>query len=289
MSNGDAVLEQELTPPHVGPPLEGRLAASPYNFLFTPANFLRVTVHNSQTGVVVAIHYRIQVRGEIIASVQTMAPASDRSPDSDEFSLGEGYLLNVTVFASSGAPRRGQTFVRVQAIHGRGGSATVLGTLVQGYVTGNQDRAWPGSPLEGSLDGDGYTRTFQGTTPAAGNPVSESVPTGARWRVRAAQARLITSGVAGARMPFASLDPQTVTLIGVSWQPAGQSSGADRRYFWNLGMPLETILGPYHYCAGLPDMVIVPPAVFQIKADGMLGGDQFDSPSFIVDEWLEAQ
>jgi len=276
--------------PALAAPLEGRLVPSPYNFEFTGEDALRLTVHNSQPGVVVALHYRMKPpAGSIHASAYAFAPAADRSASATEFAIGLGYLLNVTLFCSSGAPTRGQTFARLQVIRGRGAAAVVLGTVVQGYITGNQDRAWPGSPLEGSLEGDGYVRFIIGTAPAATSECRETVPTGARWDLLSVVVELTTSAVAGTRRPNVGFDDGVTRHVRTT-NPGTLTAGLTASHYWVQGLPLDTVIGGESATAGLPvSMRLIAAHAWHTMTGAMQAGDQYGAPRFMVREWLEAQ
>lgn len=148
----------------------GRVIASPFQFYTTGEDNLRIVSSNSLAGVSLRVEARfIDPAGTISAQSWDHVPNSDRTPRTTDYRLGVGALLNLTVYASSGAPRIGQTFVMVQLIRGDAPAAIVLGTMLQGYVTAVQHLAWPGSPIQSSIEGGGYPRAIVGTTPAAGN------------------------------------------------------------------------------------------------------------------------
>jgi hypothetical protein len=289
MSPSDQAVETLLTP-ELAPPLTGAISPGPYNFRFSAADALRLTIHNSQSGVVVAVHYRVLTDDHgIVSTVYQAAPVSDRTADAREFVIGEGFLLNTTVFASSGSPRRGQTFVRLQVIHGRGASATVLGTIVQGYITGNQDRAWPGSPLEGSLEGDGYVRTIVGTTPPVGAEFTESVPTGARWQLLSFFVTFITSATVATRRPRLLMGngaSGAVRISNASTWVASESKLA----MWSIQTFVDNTMAQLDNGAPLPaDFPQVAGDRIQGDTVNRQAGDQYASPLYVVREWLEAQ
>lgn len=73
-----------------------------------------------------------------------------------EIKLQPGALLNLRI----GTPNAtgfslGVLFGRVQLLSGHGPSATVIGTLLQGYFDNRNDRGWPGSTLEDVQSGNG--------------------------------------------------------------------------------------------------------------------------------------
>src|SRR5439155_18890058 len=117
------------------------------------------------------------------------------------YKLGKGAILNLTVFASAGAPLMGQTYVIVQLIKGLTGATIVLGTLLGGYLTATQALGWPGSPIISSTDGEGCTRLIVGTTPAAEANILETVPTGARWELLSLEASYV-QGAGGVATPI---------------------------------------------------------------------------------------
>lgn len=281
-------IPEEILVPSPPAPVRGELAPSPYNFEFTGEDALRLTVHNSVAGVVVAVHYRMRDRANrLIANAATLIPTSDRAATVTEFPIGEGYLLNVTAFASSGAPQRGQTFVRLQVIRGRGAAAVVLGTIVQGYVTRSQDRAWPGSPIEGSTDGDGVMRALFGTNPAAGVEVLETVPAGARWELISMALGLATSGTVANRRPelYASYSGQ---ILWSSVAPGTIPASSINRFYWAQGMPLETVFVVDACTAGLPARAQLPAgAELRTNTFNLDAADNYQTPSYVVREWLE--
>lgn len=290
MADDEIIVPEEVVRPELPAPVAGALAASPYSFEFTGEDNLRLTVHNSQSGVTVGVHYRLkEPRGRVIANAIRLTPTSDRIATSAEFSIGTGYLLNVSAFAVAGTPRRGQTFVRLQVIRGRGAAAVVLGTIVQGYVTSQQDRAWPGSPVEGSLDGDGYFRSVAGTTPAAGAEISETVPTGARWELVTLYTELACSALAATRVPNLILDTPAILLFA---HPAlgGTTASDTNGYAWNQGTPLSAAPDPNNFMSGLPrPCILLAGYRFRTATSNRQAGDQFSSPAYTVREWLEAQ
>src|SRR4051794_22422027 len=180
------------------PPIFGgsRLLPSPSQFFLTGEDRLRVVSANSLTGVSLKVQWRAAtLAGDVVPSSQDHTPNSDRTVKRQDYELGSGSLLNVTVFASAGAPLSGQTFVIVQLVRGDGAAAIVLGTLLAGYVTAVQALGFPGSPIMPSVAGEPCVRAITGTTPAPSATSFETVPTGARWEVMQYQF-LLSTGVA---------------------------------------------------------------------------------------------
>lgn len=289
MATDDDARELILEP--ASPPVqEGQLAPSPYNFLFTGEDNIRVTSHNSQTGVVIAIQGRMWSAGAGIRPFgHVHVPFTDRSARTEVFTMGEGYLLNVSVFASQGTPRMGQTFVRVQVIRGSTGATYVLGTLVQDYLTSNQDLAWPGSPIRRSSDGPGYVRTLEGTSPGAGNEVNEAVPTGASWDIESIQVELTTDATVLQRFPQIQFQNGVTTLVSI-WPTGGVPQSTQRKIFWVKGMPMDaSTTFQDSQVQGLPTtMVLRGGQSFRTNTGNLQAADAYGSVDFQVTERLEA-
>lgn len=271
----------------------GKVIASPFQFYTTGEEFLRVTSANSLTGVTIAIHGRwLDLTQTVQATAWTHTPHNDRTLVTTDFPLGQGALLNLTVFASAGAPVIGQTFVIVQLVRGVGAAAIVLGTLLQGYVTGTQQLAWPGSPIQDSISGGGYIRFIQGTKPGVGQLVTETVPTGARWELLAIGVEFDPDATDATRdVVLAAAFPAIGNVFLI---PNGQTAVAGDvgdLFTWAQGVtPAKTSVQSFWGCAPVP-MRYIFAAGEEIGITRTNGGpsDQFQAPLLKVREWLEVQ
>ena len=107
------------------------MISSPFQFVADSDTFLRVVSVCSVAGVTLAIQgRRLDEKGQLQALTETHAPSSDRSVRTQDYALGVGAVLNLTVFASAGTPLKGQCYVMVQLLRNFGGTAIVLGTLL---------------------------------------------------------------------------------------------------------------------------------------------------------------
>jgi len=289
MADDDPIRETLITPAPVAP-IAGRFAPTPYSFEFTGEDNLRLTVHNSLAGVVVSVHYRVHRRdAPTHASVFTHVPTSDRLASVAEFSLGEGFLLNVTCFASNGSPKIGQTFMKLEVIRGRQGARIVLGSILQDYVTAQQPIAWPGSPIRSSLEGQGVNRMIYGTYPGAGNEVAEIVPTGARWELVTFRTELITSSFVATRRSGLYITDLSRTY----WRspaPLTQAGGTTVDVYWAQSGPFATAILTDVAVAVLPAGLRIPAAHrIGTATNAIQSGDAYQIPVYTVNEWLEAQ
>jgi hypothetical protein len=191
---------------------------------------LRLTTFNGTAGVTLALEGRfMRCDGVIVPIVETHIPATDRTSKTSLYTLAEGYLGNVQVRATAGAPIAGKCFAIVELVRGRTGAVQTLATLLEGYVSDVQRLAWPGSALRSSVDTPGVSSVITGTDPAANAECLDTVPAGSRWEVLSWMGVLVAD---------ANVANRTVTLIiddGVStlWTcdaSAAQTNGQTRNY-----------------------------------------------------------
>lgn len=266
----------------------GRVLPSPAAFYLTGEDRLRITSYNAYWSLGVAVHWRTaRSDGSTVANSETHIPNTDRTAKTNDYELGSGSLLNVTVFISSTGAAAGTTFVIVQLVRGIGPAAIVLGTLLAGYVTASQALGWPGSPISSSLDYAGALISFTASAPAPGVEIVESVPQGARWELVAFRAVLTTSAVAGAR--DVALGLRVIGgLIAEAIQSAAVGPGTSFGYSWGEGLPSRDNVQT-RACAPLGHGIVLPGALatFETLTRNMQAGDQWGSIYFLVREWLE--
>lgn len=253
----------------------------------TGEDVLRAIAYNSAAGVTITIAGRFQREdGQISAFKFALVPTSDRLVNTAHYQLGSGWLLNVQAYASAGAPKRGQCYVGLELSRGTDGAREPLGTLTKDYVAEGQGIAWPGSPIRQSIDGPGWVRMFAGTNPAAGAEVSETVPTGARWRILSMSAGLATDATVANRLPAIVYDDGTTTLFRAN---AAQNQTASQT------VPYAFVpgYGPANNGLGYPHIPL-PPETFlragwrvRTATGSLQAGDDWAAPALHVEEWIE--
>lgn len=271
-------------------PASGRVTPASFPFFTTGEDNLRIVSYNTAPGVKLKINGRlVDTRGNTSPDSWDQTPNTDRSAKTTDLTLSGSTLLNITVFASAGAPLMGQTYVIVQLVRGVGTAAIVLGTILQGYVTTTQAIGFPGSPIQTSIDSGGYYRTLLGTSPAAGVEIVETCPAGARWDLVAAHLTLTTSATVIARLAKLKIvntghialllfpDQQVsnnIALNVLAAQVAKQST-------FTSGVTTLTWIGLPAPC------VLLAGDTFNTFTDNLQAGDQWDPPQYLVREWLE--
>jgi hypothetical protein len=270
----------------------GRVISSPFQFYTTGEDRLRVTSFNSLPGVALKIQSRfVDSAGKVQANADDHVPLSNRTARITEHELGNGALLNLTVFASAGAPQIGQTFVIVQLIRGASAAAIILGTLLQGYVTASQHLGWPGSPIQLSTEGQGSLRSIAGTNPAIGAEINESVPTGARWQFISALINFTASANVATRCPrFAFFDPAIGQYLGVYTSGLSITASQNVANTWAAGMGTALYESFFIPLTPLPtDTPLRAGTQFRTLTAGMQANDQYTGITYYTREWLAVE
>lgn len=262
-------------------------ASSP--FVLDDDTQLRIVTLNSVAGVVIGIQgMRLDETGLPQPITETHTPASNRTATTQDYKVGKGVLLRLTLFVQSGAPLIGQTYVLAQLIRGIGPSRVVLGTLLAGCVTAVQAIGFPGSPILSSLEVEPVIRNITGTAPGAALPILETCPTGARWELITVQALLSTDATAGLRgVVFAVLYGGSAGVNTISTFGLIQGPSLTDQYTFAQNLP--------NYSAEPFVGLSIPQRQFlragdQFRITRTLGGpaDNWGAPLYQVREWMEA-
>ncbi len=248
---------------------------------------LRVTSFNSAAAVVLGVRSRVlNTSGLIQASADSHTPNTDRSGKSQVIVVDEGWLLGAELFATSGTPLIGQCFVVVEIVRGLGASGLALQTVAAGYVTAGTPLAWPGSFIRSPLDGPGAIRSIVGTVPAAGAEISETVPTGARWRVMSFEAALTSSVTVATRGPLLSIDDGANEYF--RGDPGNtQPASTTQTYTGALNVPNSALrlvsANPWSFA----DLKMIAGHRLRTVTNNLQVGDQWTAPRYLVEEWIE--
>jgi hypothetical protein len=266
----------------------GRVIASPFQFYFDGNDNLRVEGWNTVTGASLLVQGRfVSEAGTVEAFSRELPLTADRLRVAGDFAMARGFILNLVVTVIGAAPKIGQTFARVSVIRGFTGATLVMGVLLQGYVTSQQGLGWPGSPIVSSTDGEPVIRFFNGTTPAPGAEISETVPTGARWSIVRCLASLTTSGVGGNRyVNLACVDSGLYNFRSVVATPI--TAGVFWVFVWSPNLQLA--VDPINNVSMQPlafDSVLLAGQKLETYSLGLDAGDQFSEPRMYVREWLD--
>jgi hypothetical protein len=268
------------------PTAGAKVIASPFQFWTTGEEFLRIRSLCAVTGVTIGLQGRsIDPSGTIGVASWTHTAHSDRTAALDVFPLGVGAMLNLVVFALTGTPQLGQCFVMVELVRGAGAGGRLIGTILQGYITGSQMLAWPGSPVQLSTDGQGALRAITGTQPAVGLGISETVPTGAMWELLSFHTTFPNVAVFAAETLLLTISINGSSFIGVPSQQRTLTNTAVCDAWWLAGFSTPATADTPFVTSSLPIGLRLPAGAV-IQTSGIGGGAQYSAPNYLVREWL---
>lgn len=280
-------IERVYTPNRAGVDA-ARVIVSPLSLGVTGEDNIRLSVANAfDTPVVASLSVRfLNDEGNIDSWSQSFLVTSSRHLESQTWALGLGYILNVTAFISTGAPKLGQCWGKIDIVRGLQSSSLSLGTIAGGYMTAGQPLSWPGSLFQPTTAIDGYVTSLISIGGIPGQPVNLTVPSGLHWSLLAVQAGLTTDGTVATRRPFVS--PFGPNQQYIAYHPQTVTATLSRGFFWAVGLTgnIDTTSTPN--TAALPFRTELDAGqTLQINALNLAAGDQFTSANITVMERLE--
>ena len=225
--------------------------------------------------------------GQVQTQRWTHTPNTDRSRATTRVPLAEGFLLGVLVEAVGIAYARGQCWLLVGIQRGAGAVGVVHEQLIGDYVTGRVRLTWPGGLIRSSVEGPGVLRSVTGADPAAGAEISMTVPSGARWLLRALSAVFVTDATAGNRQPRLVIDDGTNILF-QSADPSLQAASVTNRYSAGASLAAQTAAVNTHLLALPSELGLSAGWRIGTNTSGIVAGDNWGAPQLLVEEWIEA-
>lgn len=265
-------------------------AIRPASALFVgPDDTLAVNVWAISATVVVQVRGRLMQPDGHVEPIEISVPATNgRAVTTTVRFVGEGWLMGLTAAAAGGAPAYGAAYVSAQLGRGLTGAFTITQELLSGYVTANVRQNFPNPNVGAPFGGAGNIRVIVGTDPAAGAEISETVPTGARWRFISLRATLTTSAAAANRVVGLTFDDGTNGYAAAYANFNQAASNAFTYYFSNTGLN--------HVQTSIDAMVSTPPNVMMAAGHRLRtltgafdAGDNWTAPIYEVEEWLDPQ
>lgn len=251
------------------------------------ADRLRLTTFGSLASVVLAVEGRmLDVSGHPRPFSRPHTPSSDRTAVETLIDLGEGFLLNVAIRATTGAPRRGQVYAILEVVRGLGATVQAVGVLWEGYVTATTPAGWPGTPASSSSEGPGVIRAVSGTNQGAGTDWTETVPTNARWRLLGLRTLLSTDATVANRFARFHVDDGT-NVIWHSDPPAAQTASLTWAYAVGDGSPRLAVVDLAANWAMPRDLHLMGGFRLRAATVNLQAGDDWERPELLVEELIE--
>ena len=275
--------------PATAPAAIGRgLVASSFQYYLSGAENLRLEIYSFTAAVQVDVAYRfwreddrsIQIAKQSFSSLTYLATVGRN------YKLDAGALLGVRVSTPNTTINYGHLFVRAQIIRGLEGGTEVLGTLLQGYINAENDRAWPGSPIEQFKDAPGVPTDIGWTN--LGTSVEATIASKQRFRFLGGRVRLTTSAVVANRTVYAVTRGTSGLVTWTAGAPAVQT--ASQLVYYSIGSGSQAASAPT-----VPTMVIPFPAAMDLGPGAKVefgciniqAGDFFDVDGGEALQWLD--
>ena len=225
----------------------------------------------------------LQIRGmgkeqAISADIVT---SSDRSLVSSVIDITDVPIF-LTAKASVAGVKRGELYVKVfLRVDG-----VIVALLMAGYVHDTSNIAYPNGKIESSIEGPGLIRSITGTNPAAGVEISETVPTGAKWRLLALRVRFIPSADVATRSPMLQFDDGTAVFF---LADPSQTVTASQDFGWGFGLGTERLIPTNDSKQwGVPtEIFLLAGYRFKTNTSSIQAADNWGAPQYLVEEWIE--
>lgn len=283
----DTATEQPRPETWEGQPPRGAQAAPGLLYL-TGEEFLRASAMANVANVTVRVTGRVLTPDNVIHRYDfNLTPGATRTLTSDVRGLSSGWLLDLTMRASAGAPTFGSVWGVFEI--GLNGSANFvpMQTLREGFFTTNTPLSCASAVSMLPLDGPGCLRSISGATPGAGAEISETVPTNARWEPLSFRALLTASATVANRFPQLILDDGVNELQRVAVNAAITASQAVP-ITWAAGFPTAT------QQAGFIEPLPVNGRVgagYRLRTTtvALQAGDQYSGVQYLMREWMTGE
>lgn len=264
----------------------------PSNLLLPPETALVIITRGSIAGQSFTLRARVlQPGGLVQRHEQLIQDPGTRVATNTFLPLNEGYLLSVFLSAPAIATQRGELYVLVLQGLGPAPNSTPVRTLFSDYLTTAGRLGWPEGRQLSSVEEAGAYRVIDGTNPAAGNPVVETVPTGARWRLHSIEVTLTTAGAAGNRVPTLSFRNAAASEFATLVSPQVVPVGTTARLTWSTVGYSATQVTASGIISTIGQM---QPALLRAGNTIRIGSfdvfdplDDFSDPVYLVEEWME--
>lgn len=259
-----------------------------YGFYIQGDDRLFVAAYSSVSSLTVRFSgYFLSHNGEVRQYAVDVFPTNDRAATTALQFLGDGFILSCTAHLLSGSANRGQCYVRSRIQRGTGATIVPIAGIISGYLSDDYSPAWPFGKREGPLEGPGMLRSITGSDPAANAEISETVPTGARWRLISMRAVFVSdANITSRRVAFVEDDgtnnflqlraeaDQTASLTGTYTFASNGNSSFGTNVVQHITTPIMGML---------PAGARIRTITVNIQTT-----DNWGPPQLLVEEWIEA-
>lgn len=206
---------------------------------------------------------------------------ADRSIATNTYNIDN--MPKVVQVSVAAGVRRGECYVRLTLLI----DGKEVECLSAGYLTDSKVVVYPPGLFEDFHSGKGYERRVAGTNPAAGDEISEAVPTNAMWILKGVLFTLVTDATVINRRVALQLTDGAQVIMDIMSETVQAASLT--RYYRAIRMGyLISATGAYIYFS-LPVGGIKLRQGWTVgtNTDNLQAGDDFGAPVLVVEELLE--
>lgn len=246
-----------------------------------------VRIWNSAASINVRVVWRILLPdGTIVPNMMSLNPDATRAANIFSINLTDGFLLSVHVYTVTSGIKRGQCFVQV-ALHQDNLSNLVSAQLItEGYVTTGVSLTFPGGPNGYAFEGYGNIRSITGTQPAAGAEISETVPTGAVWRLVAIRLSFTASVAVANRTPGLQMTDGS-NVLALLWSNFATAALGQHGYTFAENITTINAAFSESWDNLLFARFMLAGWKFTTTTVNIQAADQWAAPQYVVEEWMQ--
>lgn len=220
-----------------------------------------------------------QSRQVVVFASGAIGSGATNSAQLESEAKGIALILNVTAVSGTNPTLD----VKLQQFESLSNQWVDISGAVFQRITGTGQRTltvYPGP------EGPGNLRSVAGTDPAAGQEVSDAVPSNTRWRLISANFALVTSATVANRFPTVVLDDGATTLWRAGTNVA-QTASLTATYSAGSAGTFGTV-GTNLYEIALPTPPVVLTGGFRIRTSTIAidTGDNYGPPQYLVEEFI---
>lgn len=248
---------------------------------------LYIRARSAVAGVIVTVRLRFQhTGGNVVTEQTTLRPAPDRSEAFASVDLAEGFLLGAVVLSTGTVTRQGQCQVELGVLRNGATAAEITSVLVSGYARGDDALSWPAEVSRTSLDGPGMLLSLQGGAVAPGFEIGETVPAGARWRLRAARFTFVTDATVANRRTHLVIDDGANILFNLG--AADQQAASLTRNYNAVADGFARAVADSEIYLPLPvDVMMFQGWRIKTLTNLIQAGDTYSGTRLTVEEYIE--
>jgi hypothetical protein len=280
---------ERLFPSSGAAPAIGRgLVASSFQYYLSGEESLRIeTLTPNAAGTRVQVSTRLWRESDRQIQIEREEIVGTAAGTQTDFPLDAGALLNLRIGTTTSTVAYGRVFVRAQLVRGSGAAATIVGTLLQGYISAQQDLAWPGSPIEKMRDAPGVVIN-PGWTVIVGPALLMVVPAKTRYRVLSGRFVFSTLAFGGNREIILGATDDAGLFVWVGVNSVTVGPGATLTYAFCAGQSASAIVGAGNTHLPWPaDLELTAGMTVQAIVVGGTPFDTFTSTALLVREWMD--